>query len=139
MGTVKLLLIVCALGFAFHWWNGRGDGLANAPTSPNGFVSVVMPDGAEANTVVILAPVDCPSDAAQRADALSRELTRLGIRNVRSNSFSANIADPNAKQQAGIERAFAVLNGQIPAVFVNGMGKANPTAAEVVSEYRGKR
>lgn len=98
-----------------------------------------MPDGAKANTVLILAPVDCPSDAAQRADALSEELARLGIPNIRSSSYSSNITDPTEEQKAGVERAVSVLNGEIPAVFINGMAKANPTVEEVAFEYERTR
>lgn len=71
----------------------------------------------------------------QRADALSERLNRLGIPNVRSASYSVNRNDPSAEQKAGLDRAVGVLNGEIPAVFVNGMAKANPSAEEVAAEY----
>jgi hypothetical protein len=32
--------------------------------------------------------------------------------------------------------AAAIMNGEIPAVMINGMGKANPPADEVATEYR---
>jgi hypothetical protein len=138
--AIKLLVVAGAIWFAFHWWKGRGSEEAHpAQKSPNGFVSAVMPDGAKANTVLILAPVDCPSDAAQRADALSEELARLGIPNIRSSSYSSNITDPTEEQKAGVERAVSVLNGEIPAVFINGMAKANPTVEEVAFEYERTR
>jgi hypothetical protein len=35
-----------------------------------------------------------------------------------------------------MERAVDVLKGEIPAVFINGMGKSNPTAEEVAAEYQ---
>ena len=135
MKATHLFIVVGAIGFAFHWWNSRGNEAALAQKSPNGFVSVVMPEGVNKNTVVILAPVNCPSDAAQRADALANELTRLGISNIRSSSYSADIADPTAEQKAGLERAVSILEGEIPVVFINGRGKANPTAEDVVAEY----
>lgn len=31
--------------------------------------------------------------------------------------------------------AAAIMEGEIPAVLINGMGKANPTAEEVAAEY----
>lgn len=132
----RWLIVGVLVGAGYFWWNGRGNDLADAEKSPNGFVAAVMPDGVPPDTVVILAPVNCPSDAAQRADALAAELGSKGIRTIRSSSYSSEIAEPTDAQQAGLERAVAVMNGTIPAVFVNGMAKANPTAADVVAEYR---
>lgn len=136
MGVGRMLVVGAMVGAGVYWWQGRSDALADAEPSPNGFVSVVMPDGVAANTVVILAPQNCPSDAAQRADALAAELGAKGIRTLRSSSYSSDIADPTDAQRQALERSVAVMRGTIPAVFVNGMGKANPTAEEVVAELR---
>lgn len=136
MSIMRLLVIIGAVAFAVHWWNGRNEAAEmQALISPNGFVPAVMPDGATRNTVVILAPVNCPSEAAQRADALAMELSSRGIRNVRSSNYNVQISEPTKAENAGIKRAVSVLNGEIPAVFVNGMAKSNPTASEVASEY----
>ncbi len=140
MTMARILIIIAVLGFAAYWYkNHNVSSSAAAQKSQNGFISVIMPDGAAANSVVILAPLNCPSDAAQRADALSARLTELGIPNVRSSSFSANIAAPTDEQSAAMKRSISILNGDIPAVFLRGMGKANPTAAEVAAEYRRTR
>jgi hypothetical protein len=136
MKIARLLIIVAALGFAADWWSGhKGTAPATAQVSPNGFVPTVTPNGAPANTVLVLAPLNCPSAEAQRADALSQELTRMGIRNVRSSSFSLSVPNPTDEDKAGVDRAVAILNAGAPAVFINGMGKSNPSAEEVVSEY----
>ena len=141
MGFIRLILVLGAVYFGYRWWTGH-DVLATFSTetvvaeSPNGFLPVAMPDGAMANTVIILAPLNCPSDAAVRADELSRRLTRMGIKNVRSNSYNARVDNATPEQRAALKRATDVLNGVIPAVFINGMGKANPTAEEVAGEYR---
>ena len=72
MGIVKLLILVGVIGFALHWWSGqRDERILFSEKSANGFIPVVMPDGAKTNTVVIFAPVNCPSSAAQRAQTLS--------------------------------------------------------------------
>ena len=137
MNVVRLFLVIGAIGFALHWWRDHGaSSLAADETSPNGFVSVVMPDGVPQDSVTIIAPVNCPSDAALRADALASRLTQLGIPNTRTSSYSSSISAPTSEQNAEIQRAVSVLNGEIPAVFVNGKGKANPTAAEVAAEYQ---
>ncbi len=136
----RILILIAVLGSAAYWYkNHNVSSSAAAQKSQHGFISVIMPDGAAANSVVILAPLNCPSDAAQRADALSARLTELGIPNVRSSSFSANIAEPTDEQTAAMKRSISILNGDIPAVFLRGMGKANPTAAEVADEYRRTR
>jgi len=40
---------------------------------------------------------------------------------------------------AASDRAVAILNGEIPAVFINGVGKANPSAEEVLAEFERTR
>ncbi len=49
------------------------------------------------------------------------------------------VLELSAEQQAQLQRTVAVLNGGIPAVFFNGMGKANPTLDEVVAQVRAPR
>jgi hypothetical protein len=140
MRVLTLMAIIGATVFAVHSWQGHTHqpvnfGSAAAEPSPNGFVATAMPEGAQANTVLILAPVNCPSKAAQRANALSRKLTEMNIPNKRGNSFSLRINNPTPEQQAGMQRAGSVLGGEIPAVFINGMGMSNPSAEQVAAEY----
>jgi len=140
MSFLKFLIVIGLAGYGYHWWSGKNAAESEARSrSPAGFVSVVMPDGAPRNTVIILAPQNCPSDAAQRADALAVRLTEAGVPNLRSSSYSANIVDASREQSAAVERAVNVMNGEVPAVFVNGMASANPTFDEVLSEYRRTR
>ena len=141
MILLKILLLAAIIGLSLHWWKGREAGIARAPVagaaaSPIGFAPAAMPDGARANTVIILAPVDCPEDAARRADALAAGLARMNIPAARSASYSASVTRPTAEDKAKLDRAMAVINGEIPAVFINGMGKANPSLEEVAAEYR---
>ncbi|WP_242100256.1 hypothetical protein [Stutzerimonas stutzeri] len=100
---------------------------------------MAMPGGARSGVVMVFAPVNCPSDAARRADELAAGLTRMGIAVQRSSHFSTETTNPSAEQQAQLQRTVAVLNGGIPAVFFNGMGKANPTLDEVVAQVRAPR
>jgi hypothetical protein len=131
-----LVTMALAVAAGVWWWNDRAVDLGQ-PTA-NGFVSATMPDGAPRNAVIILAPQNCPSDAAQRAAHLARSLTDAGIPNVLSSSYSVDIENPTEEQRLGMERAVAIMNGEIPAVFVKGKAKANPTVAQVLAEYRGK-
>jgi hypothetical protein len=136
MGIVRFLVLLAIVWFGVHWWQGRDSSPAvSEEESPNGFVSVAMPDGTPPNTVVILAPINCPSAAAQRADALAEQLTRRGIPNIRSSHFSASSADPSPEHRSRLDRSVTILNGEVPAVFVNGLAKSNPLADEVISEY----
>jgi hypothetical protein len=142
MSAGKMLLIaVAVIGLSVHLWHvHQRNALAremDAFEDSNGFVPVQMPNGAPRDTVVILAPVNCPSDGAQRADALARRLSALGIPNVRSNQYRAS--GVNLENRSNLERAVAVLKGDVPAVFINGKGKSNPTADEVTDEYRDDR
>lgn len=106
-----------------------------APTGPSthGFVDMPLPDGQSGHGVVIFAPVNCPSDAAQRAEALARRLEREGIPFVRSQS--ANFSSLSTQEEAN--RVMGVMNGGIPVVFVRQRARANPDVDAVVAEYRG--
>jgi hypothetical protein len=132
--NVKTLLVIGALiagGYGYNAWRVRA---AAVPPDAHGFVPVAMADGAQPNTVIILAPLNCPSDAAQRAESLARRLGELGVPHVRANSYEFSNADP-----AVTARTVKILEGQIPAVIVDGMGQANPSAEQVVAEYRQAR
>ena len=98
-----------------------------------------MPDGTPPNAVVILAPLNCSSEEAQRADYLAAALERQRIPVVRSSQYSASSDGSDSAAQANVQRAVSILNGPIPAVFVKGMGKANPSADEVIAEYQRTR
>lgn len=136
MNIVKLLIVVGLVGYGAHAWKTHSNKAALAAMrSESGFLPVAMPDGARKNAVVILAPQNCPKEGARRADDLAEQLGRRGIAVVRSDSYNTSVTDPTAEQRASVERAVAVLKGEVPAVFVNGMGKSNPTVDEVAAEY----
>ena len=137
---IQLLIVAAALYGAYQWWQGRDhhDGAVAGP-SPNGFVAVEMPAGTGRNTVLVLAPANCPSDQAQRTEALVQALAREGIPVKRGTGFSFDVGNPTAEQVAGIDRAVDVFKQGAPAVFVNGMAMSNPSAAQAVAEYRRTR
>ncbi|MGH8060836.1 MAG: hypothetical protein ACREO7_02360 [Pseudoxanthomonas sp.] len=99
----------------------------------HGFVQIPAPDGQASRGIVIFAPSNCPSDAAQRAEALARHLSAQGVPYVRSE----NAQFGSLASQDEVSKVMAVMNGPVPVVFVNGKAKANPTPEEVVAEYRG--
>jgi hypothetical protein len=139
MSGLRLLLIgLIAVGGAVRLWHSHERALSArelvALADSNGFVPVQMPDGAARDTVLILAPLNCPSAGAKRAEALAARLSALGIPNVRTNQYA--ISATTRDMQSGIKHAAAIMNGEIPAVMINGRGKANPTADEVATEFR---
>ena len=134
---LRFIVIVAMIGAGFYFWNQSENAASStAGDSPNGFVSAVMPNGASRNTVWVLAPKNCPSADAQRANSLVAQLKREGIPVVLSSSGSFETIGVSSTEREKMENSSVVLKGSIPAVFVNGMGKANPSAAEVLAEYR---
>jgi hypothetical protein len=137
MRLLKILVVLACLFGAYRWWDGRQrssdlEALANQ----GGFVPVEMPLGAPAHAVLVLSPPNCPSEEAQRAEALVAALTHQGVPVKQGSAMSFEITNPTDAQRAGVERAVAVFNRGAPAVFVNGMGMSNPTAAQTIAEYR---
>jgi hypothetical protein len=136
---VRSFLITALVGAGgVHLWHVHERAVIDrallASADSNGFVSVVMPPGALPDTVVVLAPLNCPSAQAKRADAMATQLTQMGIPIRRSNNYSATIF--NRDQMPLLTRTNAVWGGEIPIVIINGMAKANPTVDEVTSEIR---
>jgi hypothetical protein len=133
-----LLIAAFTVAAAYEAWQAherRVDELSLLPfEDSNGFVAVPTPAGSPADTVVILAALNCPSAAAQRADTMANRLTEIGIPNARANHYSVSISDPG--QMPLLQRTSIVLGGEIPVVIINGMAKANPTVDEVASEFR---
>lgn len=134
--VLRLLLVLAALGGGYHLWGEYREHRAmQALISPNGFLPVPMPPDAQPGTVLVFAPINCTREAAQRARALSHELTQLGIPNVQTSRYAATSFAPTPDALAGYRRLHKVMTGEIPIALVNGMGKANPSVADVAAEY----
>ncbi|MBL8522060.1 MAG: hypothetical protein JNN20_00075 [Betaproteobacteria bacterium] len=134
---LRILVIVCLLGFGYHWWGQRSERLAiTRAMDQNGFLPIPMPAGAEPGTVLIFAPVNCTKEAAQRAAVLSERLTSAGIPNLRTSQYGAQTFTPTEENHKAFKRLDIVMRGEIPIALVNGMGKANPTADEVIAVYK---
>ncbi len=133
----QLLLILALVGGGYQWWKSHErasfERKVLASANHNGFVPVEMPDGAPANTVVILAPLNCPREAGQRAEALAKRLTEMGIPNLKTNHYS--VQDVRLERFDALNRTAVILRGEIPIVMINGRGKANPTIDQVTAEY----
>jgi hypothetical protein len=138
MSIGKWLLIAALLAGGQQMWKMHEHNAVQRSLLPNqdsnGFVPVQMSAGAPADTVVVLAPLNCPSAAAKRADAMVKQLSEMGIPNTRANNYSASITSRD--QLPLLQQTSLVLGGEIPVVIINGRGKANPTLDEVAAEYR---
>ena len=140
MRVLVAVLLAVALYGAYGWWQDRSAAAdLAARTSPNGFVPVEMPGGVARNTVLVLAPRNCPSEQARRTEALVAELTGQGVPVVRGDAFEFDVENPTREQMAGIDRAIEVFKRGAPAVFVNGMAMSKPTASQTLAEYRSTR
>lgn len=138
MSLIKILLIVGMLGTAYHYWKKPprvtpAPSAAVQPGQSTGFVSLPPVNGAPSNTVMVVAAENCPHEDAQRADRLAAELKGRGIPVQRSHQVSFTIDSPDS---AVPERINAVMNGQLPIVFVNGRAKPNPSLEDVIAEFK---
>jgi hypothetical protein len=136
MNVVKLVLILAAGALAYQYWSTQQSASGPAVVSPNGFVRMPpMADG-NAGQVVVFAPENCPSEKAQQADDLARQLASRNIPTVRAHDVTFTSSDPDPR--IGV-RLDSVMKGELPIVFVNGRGKANPTIEQVIAEYGATR
>ena len=133
-----ILIAALSVGSVYGLWTSHERAVAERGLLPfqdtNGFVPVQTPPGTPPDKVIILAALNCPSAAAQRADTMAKRLTEMGIPNTRANHYAASITDRD--QLPLLQRTSVVMGGEIPVVIVNGMAKANPTVDEVALEFR---
>lgn len=141
MRIVLWLAIAASLYGGWQWWQDRSHApVANVEPGPNGFVPVEMPSGAPRNAVLVLAPPNCPSDQARRAEALIAALSSQGIPVRRGSGIDYSFSSPpTAEQRQRVDRAIQVFNQGAPAVFINGMAMSNPTPEQAAAEYRRSR
>lgn len=137
MVSKTLLITTGALVLSVHLWHSHQHAVfqrrLEAMADVNGFVPVLAPVGARPDTVVILAPLNCPRAGAQRANALAEYLTEHGIPNVRSAEYAVSGAGANAMEMKTTD---AIATGILPVVLLNGRGEDNPAPWQVAAEYR---
>ena len=138
MNAARVLLIVCALGGGgVHYWHKHESAVAlasvMASADENGFIDLPPARGQKLDAVYVVAAVNCPHEAAQRADRLAKELTDQGIPVIRTNnvSFSGRGLDESA-----VKRLNVVMNGPLPIVFVRGRAKSAASPEDVEAEFR---
>lgn len=92
--------------------------------------------------IVILAPINCPSDQAKRADKLARELENMKIPVIRMNGYHyqmdlSNYTEREANQI--VNRIYYVQKMPAPVVFVNGKVKSNASITDIINENKIQR
>jgi len=135
-------VVLVLLAFGGYWQYRHSDKALMkqaAAANPNGFVQVFMPDDAPENTVLVFAAANCPKEDAQRARRLLDELRTAGVPARLQSSYRLTSVPSEPDTERRLQQLNAVMRGTIPAVLIGGMGKANPTADEVISEYRRQR
>jgi len=136
MRLLKLAVLVCAVAVAYHYWRKHhppdADAYAAVPSSANknGFVELAPNNNAPLGLVLIVAPPDCPSDEARRADELQELLAAEGIPSRRTETLGFAFEGTEDVDQFNL-----IMTGKMPVVFVNGRAKNDPRVAEIVAEY----
>lgn len=135
MNFVKLLLVLAIVGAGYHFYEKRheDDWLKTAKVSANGFMELPAPSNLDMDGVIVFAALNCTKEAAQRADEMADALKRRNIPTKRAQSINFQFSEDPGPHV--VKRINSVLKGELPIVFVNGKGKANPTLDEVLSEY----
>lgn len=138
MTYLKWLLVIVLALVGYHWWQKHRDLLvpdgASHARGSSGFVSMPQPIGTSPYQVLIFAPRNCPSAAAQRARELSRELAARDVPHAQLEE--ANFDLDSADGAAAVKR---VMEGAVPIVIVHGRAKANPSLDDVLAEYDAAR
>ena len=99
--------------------------------SPAGFF-LLNRDDAKNSRVTIMAPPNCPSEDAARARSLQASLQSAGIPCEMKQEIGFEFHDPD--DVARVNKYMA--NVANPLVLVRGWGKGNPSAADVIAQYR---
>lgn len=99
--------------------------------SPTGFF-LLSRDDAKNSRVAIMSPPNCPSDEAARARALQASLQSAGIPCELKQEIGFEFHDPD--DVARVNKYMA--NVANPLVLVRGWAKGNPSASDVIAQYR---
>ena len=149
MNIVRILIVVGIAGGGYNEWKQHHGNTVQVENkaqvwsrifsrtviSENGFASLPPVDGQTSRKVYVLAPQNCPSEAAKRADRLAADLSRKGIPVERINRASFSFS---SQLESNVQtRMSEIMEGPLPIVFAGGRAKSNPSLDEVVAEFRG--
>jgi hypothetical protein len=136
----KIVLVAALATFTYKEWRKHAPGPRTAAAAAEAkgrqdsrFVALPASNFGRSAAVVVLAAEGCSEDAAQRADTLASELSRLGVAVTRAHDIRFEQLDPRVDD---VEQVNAVMNGTLPVVLVRGRARNNPTLDEVLAEVR---
>ncbi|MFT3867463.1 MAG: hypothetical protein QM715_03085 [Nibricoccus sp.] len=133
MKIALLILVACLIGMSYHCQQKvhARKVVANAKPDACGFIPLPPPNDDDPHKVIIWSPLNCPSEAGRKSDALAEALKKAGIPCVQI----AQVSFPgmNSDQLVIIDKVFTWEN---PIVFVNMRVKSRPTIDETIAEYR---
>jgi hypothetical protein len=130
-----LLAVLVGLVVLRYAFDPPGEDVAveeNAGPSAYGFIDLPAEGKAGKKGIVVMAALNCPEDAAQRANYLTTQLEARGLPVIRTDGVSFRIENGDSLTRSRIQ---TVMGGEPPVVFVNGRAKSNPTYKEVLAEY----
>lgn len=134
---MKILQLLAVLLIAFGLYTYWGSVTNDEPEINDlGFTSIVMPDDAQENDIIIYIAPNCPSLIAQRGRSLFRELRRENIPVRKSSNYSVSSMNTSRAFKNKMKRTFEVMESGGVVVLVGGYGKSDPTLEEVISQYQ---
>jgi hypothetical protein len=156
MRKIVLIVLVLVMAWGYHVWRKDTPPQRAAQrefsqdVSENGFVA--LPEKLVDNPgIVIIAPLNCTSAQAKKADQLANTLRGMNIPVTRSqminwtsetSSFSSREeAEAHMKEIQNKAKEVKKVMGQVmnqppPLVFVNYRFKSDPDLTDVLNEYR---
>jgi len=144
MNIIQILIVVGIAGAAYNEWRQHDGNTVQVENkvqvgsrtviSENGLASLPPVNGQTSRKVYVLAPENCPSADAKRADRLAADLSQKGIPVVRRDSARFSLS---SQLESDVQtRMSEIMEGPLPIVFVDGRAKSNPSLDEVVAEFR---
>ena len=137
MDFVRFCILIAIIGAGYTYLQERDAAHVAAAlkssSNENGFVSMPPVDGQDKRSVYVVAPQNCPSDAAKRAERLVSDLSRRGIPVVKADEVSFQFA--GSPDKTTMNRINSMMKGPLPIVFVDGRASSNPSLELVVSEF----
>ena len=141
MSVVKFAVGAAAIGLGVLGWQKHQQHLyaqeLAAITDTHGFIEMPPPEGMNNKTVMVMAAVNCPHEAALQADWLAQQLADRGMSYQRGSHVSLSLQQfSNEEEAEPLVRHFnTLMESGAPLVFINGRAKHNPDLDEVIAEY----
>lgn len=134
--TVFTVLTITTIGIGLSaCGNKKTEKLVSENTDDSSFVNVIRPSQGKAEDILIFAPINCPSEVAQKAREIADYLEERDIPHKIISNFQLNMTNPTKEEKEALEETMELLNSGGPAVFVGDRATINPSLGEVVKEY----